>query len=174
MNSRIFLALCLALTTAILLQPRSYSREPSPATEAMLKGESLGGLKLGLAATAVLKQLGKPESQSKLSLQEADGTYVQHWEYPVQGLSLWMTSGAKKSGVKSISAITAFTGCKLATKAGIKIGSPESAVRKAYGTHESKDDVQAGQLVAGSVYGGIIFNFTKGKVSGIFLGAAAE
>ena len=32
----------------------------------------------------------------------------------------------------------------------------------------------AGQFVAGSIYGGIIFNFAKGKVSRIFLGAAAE
>ena len=140
----------------------------------MLKGESLGGLKLGLAAKAVLKQLGKPESESKLQLQDADGIYVQQWEYPAQGLSLWMTSGAKKSGAKSIAAITAFAGCKLATRAGCKIGSPESTVRKAYGVHESKDEITAGQLIAGSIYGGIIFNFTKGKVSSIFLGAAAE
>jgi len=174
MNSRLYPALCLAIAVTVFVQPHSHSQEMSPATEAMLKGESLGGLKLGLAAKAVLKQLGKPERQSEVQMQEADGTYVQQWEYPAQGLSLWMTSGEKKSGAKSIAAITASAGCKLATKAGCKIGSPESTVRKAYGVHESRDDITAGQLIAGSIYGGIIFNFTKGKVSGIFLGAAAE
>lgn len=174
MNFRLFPALFLALAVTVLLPARSHAQELSPATEAMLKSESLGGLKLGLPAKAVLQQLGKPASESPLLLQEADGTYVQHWEYPAQGLSLWMTSGSKKSGAKSIAAITATAGCKLATKAGCKIGSPESSVRKAYGAHQSKEDIEPGQFVAGSIYGGIIFDFKKGKVTRIFMGAAAE
>jgi hypothetical protein len=34
--------------------------------------------------------------------------------------------------------------------------------------------LRSGTLVVGSIYGGIILNFTGGKVSRIFFGAAAE
>jgi len=37
-----------------------------------------------------------------------------------------------------------------------------------------EDSARTGSFVAGSIYGGIIFDFQKGKVSQIFLGAAAE
>ncbi len=173
MNPRFF-AFCLATAVFVFAPSLSRAQATNPAIEAMLKSENLGGLKLGLPEKEVLKQLGKPESQSKISLQEADGAYVQKWEYPAQGLSLELTSGEKKNGAKTIASITASAGCKLATKEGCKIGSPESAVRKAYGAHESKEDRKAEQLVAGSIYGGIIFDFKGGKVSRIFFGAVAE
>ena len=86
-----------------------------------------------------------------------------------------MSAGEKKSGVKTIANITASAPCTFATSKGIEIGDAESAARKAYAEHvdrETRDD--PGILVVGSIYGGIIFNFTKGKVSRIFYGAAAE
>ena len=144
------------------------------ATEAMLRGESLGSLRLGLPEKDVLKQLGKPEKQGAIVLQGADGMYVQDWSYPGQGLKLQMTS-EKKGGAKSVAHFIATAPCALATRQGIKIGSEESAVRKAYGAHVDRDSpAAAGTFVAGSVYGGIIFDFSKGKVNRIFFGAAAE
>ncbi len=48
-------------------------------------------------------------------------------------------------------------------------------MRKAYASHADKENPPtAEQFVAGSIYGGIIFHFEKGKVSRIFFGAAAE
>ena len=65
--------------------------------------------------------------------------------------------------------------CTLATKAGIKIGSAAAAVAKAYAHHLDKENPPtAGHLVVGTIYGGIIFDFDKGKVTSIFIGAAAE
>ena len=63
----------------------------------------------------------------------------------------------------------------LKTLRGIGIGSAEKDVTSAYG--ELRDDemsVAGESFVAGSVYGGVIFDFRDGKVSRIFLGAAAE
>jgi hypothetical protein len=145
------------------------------ATEAMLRAESLGPLRLGLPEKAVLKALGKPAKQTALVLQGADGNYVQEWHYPSQGIELMMSAGEKKSGAKTIATILAAPPCAFATRQGIKIGNPEAAARKAYAAHVDRDSpAEKGTFVAGSIYGGIIFNFAQGKVSRIFFGAAAE
>jgi len=161
-------------TLVLNLFDASNCRAGETATEAMLRTESLGGLRLGLPEKAVLKLLGPPAKRGELVFQEADGNYVQDWHYPDKGIDLWMSAGEKKSGVKTIAAITASAPCTFATRKGIKIGDAESAARKAYAEHVDREMSDPGNLVVGSIYGGIIFNFTKGKVSGIFFGAAAE
>jgi len=150
-------------------------RADESATEAMLRTERLGGVRLGLPAKDVLKLLGPPAKRGELVFQEADGNYVQDWHYPEKGIELLMSAGEKKSGKKTIANITASAPCTFATRKGIKIGDTESAARKAYAEHVDRETkVEPGVFVVGSVYGGIIFNFTKGKVSRIFFGAAAE
>jgi hypothetical protein len=153
----------------------SNCRGDETSTEAMLRRESLGGLRLGLPEKDVLKLLGPPAKRGELVFQEADGNYVQDWHYLGKGIELLMRAGEKKSGVKTIANITASAPCTFATRKGIKIGDAESAARKAYAEHVDRETMaDPGILVVGSIYGGIIFNFTKGKVSGIFYGAAAE
>src|SRR5207244_12243388 len=143
-------------------------------TEAMLRAESLGRLRLGLPEMDVLKLLGSPATRGKLVFQEADGNYVRDWHYPDKGIELLMSAGEKKSGVKTIANMTASAPCTFATKKGIKIGDAESAARKGYTEHVDREAAAPGTIVVGSLYGGIIFNFNEGKVSRIFFGAAAE
>ena len=143
----------------------SNCRADETATEAMLRAESLGGLRLGLPEKDVLKLLGSPATRGKLVFQEADGNYVQDWHYPDKGIELLMSAGEKKSGVKTIANITASAPCTFATRKGIKIGDAESAARKAYAEHVDRETSDPGTLVVGSIYGGIIFNFTEGKVA---------
>ena len=149
-------------------------RAGETATEAMLRTERLGGLRLGLPEKDVLKLLGPPAKRGELVLQEADGNYVQDWHYPDKGIELTMSAGGKKSGVKTIANIIASAPCAFATRKGIKIGDAESAARKAYAEHVDRETSAEHAIVVGSIYGGIIFDFTKGKVSQIFFGAAAE
>ena len=151
----------------------STGRADETVTEAMLRAESLGKLRLGLPEKDVVKLLGSPATRGELLFQEADGNYVQDWHYPDKGIELVMRAVGKKSA-KTIAAITASAPCTFATKAGIKIGDAESAARKAYAEHVDRESSVPGTLVVGSLYGGIIFNFTDGKVSRIFFGAAAE
>jgi hypothetical protein len=81
----------------------------------------------------------------------------------------------KRSGTKSVESISLTAPCTMATKRGIRIGSTEQTVRKAYKKDWNREDsICAGEFVGGSIYGGIIFQFKDGKVSRIFLGAAAE
>ena len=161
-------------TLVLSLFDASNCRGDETATEAMLRRESLGGLRLGLPEKDVRKLLGPPVKRGELVFQEADGNYVQDWHYPSKGIELLMSAGEKKSGVKTIANITASAPCTFATRKGIKIGDAESAARKAYAEHVDRESSDPGTLVVGSVYGGIIFNFSKGKVSQIFYGAAAE
>lgn len=146
----------------------------SQAEEKDVSSEAFGKLALGQKAGTLTKQLGEPEAKGKDTLWGATGEWVQEWKYPAKGLTFNMASEAK-GGAKSVLMITATGKCSLATARGIKIGSTEAEVRKAYADVESKEDGSPGEVfVAGSVYGGVIFNFTKGKVSKIFIGAAAE
>ena len=73
-------------------------RADESATEAMLRTERLGGLRLGLPEKDVLKLLGPPAKRGELVFQEADGNYVQDWHYPEKGIELLMSAGEKKSG----------------------------------------------------------------------------
>jgi len=142
--------------------------------EKMFEGESLGKLKLGQGADAVSKFLCKPDSRGKEVFWEAIGVWVQDWRFPKQGLTLAMSS-QKKGGSKTIFSITAEAPCKLATSRGIMIGSTEADLAKAYRDVRNKEASTPGKIfVAGSVYGGAIFNLKDGKVVQIFIGAAAE
>lgn len=165
----------LLATLALNLFAGLDCRADEAATAAMLRAEGLGGLRLELPEKDVLKLLGPPAKRGALVLQDADGNYVQNWHYPSKGIDLSMSAGGKKTGAKTVFHIVASAPCTLATRKGIKIGTAESVVRKAYAEHVDREEKdEPGSLVVGSVYGGIIFNFTGGKVSRIFVGAAAE
>lgn len=147
---------------------------PLHAVEVSVDQEAFGKLALGQKAEAVVALLGKPESKGRDVMWEAIGERVQEWKYPAQGLILNMASGTK-GGAKTVYSISASAGCPLATARGIRIGSTEAEVRKAYGKVEDRESgVRGESFVAGSVYGGVIFQLAKGKVTGIFIGAAAE
>jgi hypothetical protein len=84
-------------------------------------------------------------------------------------------ASAKKGGAKRLLSITATPPCKLSTARGIHIGSSLKEVSKAYGDVQEKEQSRPGEsFVAGSLFGGIIFDLKQGKVSEIFIGAAAE
>jgi hypothetical protein len=149
---------------------------PSPlrAGEKSVDREAFGKLTLGQKGEDILRFLGKPESKGKDAYWEAIGEWVQEWKYPAQGLRLDMASG-KKGGAKTLLNISASAGCALTTERGIGIRSSEAAVRKAYGALEENTESKRGEtFVAGSIYGGVIFQFKGGKVAEIFIGAAAE
>lgn len=144
------------------------------AEDKLLEGESLGNITLGQKADQLASLIGKPDSKGKDTMWEAVGEWVQEWRFDAQGLKLNMAS-ENKGGVKTVSSIAATAPCKLATARGIKIGSTESEVRKAYQNVEDKEQSIAGEtFVAGSIYGGVIFTIKQGKVVQIFIGAAAE
>jgi hypothetical protein len=144
------------------------------ADDQWVDNEALGKIKLGRKAADLAALIGKPDSKGKDVEWDAIGEWVQEWRFKSQGLTLNMASKSK-GGAKSVLTITAAAPSKLATARGIRIGSTIAEVTKAYGKVQDKDGSVPGKtFVAGSVYGGVIFTFTGGKVSQIFIGAAAE
>ena len=140
----------------------------------LLREERIGTLRIGLSAGEVKKRIHCTLKRGPEELWGADGAYHQKWEYVGCGITLGMVS-EKKGAPKSIESISLVSPSILSTKWDIRIGSTEQEVMKAYKSQWNREDSKHfGGFVAGSIYGGVMFNFKNGKVSRIFLGAAAE
>jgi hypothetical protein len=81
---------------------------------------------------------------------------------------------AEEGATKSIESITVTAPSTLTTKQGIGIGSTEQEVMRIYKPYWNREESGHETFVAGSIYGGLIFNLEGGQVTRIFLGAAAE
>lgn len=140
----------------------------------LLNKEKIGDFSLGMTEKDLKGKIPCPLKRDKETLWGADGMYHQSWDYPACGISFGMSSD-KKGGKKSIERITITPPSTLKTKRGIGIGSSEQDVIQAY---QKEKDTEASKpkevFVAGSVYGGLIFDFKNDKVVSIFMGAAAE
>ena len=148
------------------------SQSISSGSKKSVTGEAFGPLVLGQKPSQVVNLLGEPQSKGKKTMQEATGTSIQEWNYPAKGLTVFIESSGADD---ALSMIQATGNCKFATARGIKIGSSEEAVKKAYAKERSQDGSSDGNsFLAGSPYDGVVFTFKSGKVSEIFVGAAAE
>ncbi len=144
---------------------------------------TIGGLKIGssqdeVKAVAEGAQLGVP-SKGEDVVWEAIGQAVQTWTYAAAGLTINMVSD-QPGGVKSVFSIALEGPSTLKTGEGIGIGSPKDEVVKAYAGFRTEAEEAEGFFegqdvhLVGSIYGGMVFTFTDGKVSRIFFGASAE
>ena len=136
----------------------------------IMKNEAVGFLKIGLAAAEVLAGLGEPADKSPIRIWGADGLEHQKWRYPAKGIEFDMV---KRDGAFLVNMISITTPCEYKTKQGIGIGSSVKEVQAAY-PNQLNPAVNDTKLVAGTVYGGIIFGMEGGAVSSIFICAAAE
>jgi hypothetical protein len=138
--------------------------------------EYLGRLRLGMPAAEVRAILGEPVAGEE-ELWGATDEYGEEWRYPEQGLTLAMMS-ATAGGAKAVGWAIVVAPSEFTTQRGLGIGSSMADVLRVYGPFRAEDAEgmwePADRFVAGSVYGGMIFVFTEGTVSEIFLGAAGE
>jgi hypothetical protein len=140
----------------------------------LLRTERIGALRIGLSEGEVTKRIHCILKRGPEELWGADGAYHQKWEYVGCGITLGMVS-EKKGTPKLVESISLVNPAILRTKRGIRIGSTAQEVMKAYKSQWNREDSKTfGCFVAGSIYGGVLFNFENGKVSRIYLGAAAE
>jgi hypothetical protein len=139
----------------------------------LLRKEKIGNLRIDLPEKEVKTAISCKEKRGADKLWGADGAYHQEWAYADCGITLDMVSD-KKRGAKKVAAITLIAPSTLSTQRGIRIGSSTQEVMKAYKPFWNEEESDSNQFVAGSIYGGLIFTHKKKKVSGIFLGAAAE
>lgn len=153
--------------------------EPMPVEEvgdgSFMSTELIGELRQGMSTAELRHGLGEPERRGAVEEMAATGLYEQVWTY-AEGLTVVMAADTRH-GPQTISALTIVAPSKLKTRRGIGIGDSREAVERAYGdvrAPEQEAPPSDTRFVAGSIYGGLIFEFDKGVVSRVFLGAAAE
>jgi hypothetical protein len=139
----------------------------------LLRKERIGNLRIGLSEAKVKQIINCQLKREPEQFWGADGAYHQQWKYANCGIILGMVS-ARKGAPKSIDSITISNPSRLTTQRGIRIGGSKKAVMKAYKAEWNRSTNEPNHFVAGSIYGGLIFQFENGNVSQIFLGAAAE
>jgi hypothetical protein len=158
----------LALALAVALPARAGADE----FEALHK-EQLGALKIGAPSAAVIAALGQPSKKSKLEHRAVDGNYGQTWDYASKGLTIEM-AGPKRKGDLAVDSIRAVAPCALKTARGIGVGSSAAELKRAYAAERNAEESSDDRFVAGSIYGGVLFTIAGGRVTEIFIGAAAE
>ena len=142
----------------------------------LLKSESLGGVKIGMTESELIKLLGQPASKSAAVVWGADGLSHSDWSYSSKGLNVNLSkdSGSGKEAV--VYSIRADSSCTFATARGIKAGSSKTDVLKAYGaeidSQVNKDTND--KIIIGSVFSGIVITLNNNAVSSIFVGTSAE
>jgi hypothetical protein len=150
------------------------SEASSSNADDLMQLERLGEFKIGSSAARIMENLGSPKTKSKTVFSEADGLYRQSWYYPKPGIVFQMATENETDKPK-VASIKLTRPSKLETDRGITIGDSYDKVVRAYGAYQDQENsVPFKRLVAGSIYGGLIFSFRNGRVVEIFLGAAAE
>lgn len=169
----------LALLGAMLpISAGALRAQPADADERpvidLLETERLGELRVGLPAEELRKVVSCELKKGDEVYEDATGEHVQSWDSETCGVELSMAS-EQAGGPKVVRAVTITAPSTLKTLRGIGIGSSEADVVSAY--RDLRDDgasVKGESFVAGSIYGGLIFELHDGKVASVFLGAAAE
>jgi len=138
----------------------------------LMEKETLGTLKLGLKLSELKNILGEPNIIKENVLWDADGEFHQTIIYSNYGIELDMMG--KKEMDKIINMITVESPCEYKTGRGVAIGSNYQDVEKLYKDYINPTFSDNEIIIAGSVYGGVIFKFEKEKVKSIFIGASAE
>ena len=141
---------------------------------AWLEREALGPIRIGARREGVLELLGEAPIESPRQVWGSDGRVHQSLAFPARGLTLGMVSDAL-AGPQVVASILARPPCTFSTRRGIRIGSSEADVQRAYGAEHNAEEGRQGSLfVAGSFFGGLTFTLRNGSVAEIVLGAVSE
>jgi len=161
------------LTLLLLCLAVSSTARAAEDEFALMSAERIGALRIQLPESDVKKALGEPGSRGKVVRSDADGKWVQQWSWPDKGVELCMESG-RKAGPRKVGCIRITAPSTFKTSRNIGIGSKLADLKKAYAKEANAEDSGDDHFVAGSLYGGVIFDIKDGRVSTIFVGAAAE
>lgn len=159
--------LCLLLATLVVLVLPARAGPDFSAAD-----EKVGPVRLGMTASQLRTALGRPASQTSWVEEAATGKQVQDWRYPARGFAVTMSRDSSGE-TPQVERFTVKAPSKDATSRGIRIGDRADKVKKAYAGLLGSESTSS-TLVVGSIYDGVLFTIRVGKVTEIFVGAAAE
>lgn len=140
----------------------------------LIRDESFGGLKLDMSIQEFEPLLPCSVEKGEPVLWAGIGEIIQEWNYQDCGVKLQLST-VDPDVPQIVSSIIVRAPSELATTRNIKIGSSEEDILTAYADFLDEDySVPGDTLVAGSIYGGIIFTLKDNYVESMFLGAGAE
>lgn len=144
----------------------------------LMGNEKFGDLKLSLTADEAIKIIGNPSMKTEEEYWGADGGHHSNWVYKSQGITLGMNRiedhPDSKYHNKLVDRITITAPSDLKTLKGIGIGSSLDEVKIGYQRTMENTEMEEGWLIAGTIYGGLMFKIENEQVVEIFLGASAE
>lgn len=138
----------------------------------LMKNESLWGIKKDMQSKKVIETIGYPDDKSAEEEWGADGQIHQKWTYANQNVELDMIGAESTNQV--VNSIYVMSPSDAKTSRNIGIGSTISDVTNKYINEIDNSQSSETSLVAGTIYGGIIFTFENKKLISIFIGASAE
>ena len=140
----------------------------------LIRSESFGGLKLDMTIQEFEPLLPCTVVKGEPILWAGIGEIMQEWNYSDCGVKLQLSTVDPETP-QIISSIIVRPPSEMETSRGIHIGSTEQEVTEAYADYLDEDySVSGDTLVAGSIYGGLVFTFKDNLVESMFLGAGAE
>ena len=140
----------------------------------LIRSESFGGLKLDMTIQEFEPLLPCTVAKGEPVLWAGIGEIIQEWNYSDCGIKLQLSTVDPETP-QIISSIIVRPPSEMETSRGIHIGSTEQEVTEAYADYLDEDySVSGDTLVAGSIYGGLVFTFKDNLVESMFLGAGAE
>lgn len=137
----------------------------------LMESETIGKLQFDMSLEAIEEEVGEPEEQTEFELWGADDFEHQTRVYQKNTLEIDYIKTEDNEIVCNM--ITIYGESDLKTSRGIGIGDSRNSVLKAYQA-EIYDQENKEGLIAGTIYGGVIFTFENDKVKSIFVGAGAE
>lgn len=138
----------------------------------LMYSENVGGIALGIDGKKLISLIGQPDTKTTAELWGADNAYHQDWNYPKQGITINMMGPA--DSVQQVNIITIIAPCSLKTKRNIGIGSSMQDVLSAYKAFIDTTAIHEESIIAGTEYGGVVFDLKDKKVQSIYIGSIAD
>jgi len=136
----------------------------------LMREEKFGDLQLRIPLKKALSILGNPDEKGEMVLWSSDGEYHQSFVYTDKGITLDVIG--EKEADKIMVSIDAVSPCTLKTSSGIGIGSSYNELVNTYKDYLIPGEYGPDYVVAGTLYGGILFILEDEKVVQIFFGIA--
>jgi len=134
---------------------------------------AMGWLRMGLSAAELEARLGPPDEVGSTHEEGATGLWVHERVWSAAGVVVQLAATTEDGppGVNTFTVSAPFAG---RSARGIGVGSTEAEVLAAYADVLDPHSVPGEQVIAGSLFGGMIFYLEDGVISAVFVGAAAE